>query len=184
VTRDECREFIVEHCIEHSRPGRPILSPGGRQQSWQLFLRRALYDAYFSLAVGQAICDELDLRFGAAEYQLAGLETGAVPLLITIAQESLRRGFPRTIFSVRKEPKAYGIFNRMEGRPRRGVPVVMIDDFVHLGRSLYRCEAALKAEGFTVAADAYCVVADKAAAAAKDLSVHPIFTLEEIGLRG
>jgi orotate phosphoribosyltransferase len=173
-----CKQFLIDNCVERSRPDRPIISSTGQRNSWQLFPRRALYDARFSLEAGRRLYELIQLRLGNTEgWQLAGMESGAVPLLVAIGQEYQRQGRALNVFSVRKERKSYGIFNRFEGNPRRELVTVLVDDAVKTGRSVRLCREILENEGFMVLEDCYCVVGSGE-------HVHSLYTFDELGLKG
>jgi hypothetical protein len=156
--REWCRRFIVEHCIERGTPARPIVGAQGQQQTWQLFLRRALYNAEFALKANRLLLQMIWHTLGDREWQLAGMESGAVPLLMGLAGTAFASCDLINIFSVRKEPKRYGMFNTLEGCSRPDVVTVLVDDFAHSGRSLRGCRNILEAQGLLVWHHAFSLV--------------------------
>lgn len=179
--RDWCRRYIVDHCIERSSPGHPLISSTGKHNAWQLFLRRGLYNAQFAKTAGRLLCDRMQAEFAGSQYQIAGMESGAVPLLVVIGQEFLQRGITLNVFSVRKEPKPYGLFNHVEGVPRPGLMTLMVDDFVHSGASLRKCNKVLRSQHITVLEHAFCLVG---LSQVDEITVHSLFSLSDIGLSG
>lgn len=175
-----CRRYIVGHCIERSSPARPITGLNGKRNAWQLFLRRALYDAQFVQKAGALMCDTMQSEFAGSEYQIAGMESGAVPLLIVLGQEFLKRGLPINVFSVRKEPKPYGIHNQIEGAPQPGKQTILVDDFVHSGAALEKCRKVLRAEGVSLLNHSFCLVDS---GRVNSVVVHGLFSLADLGLK-
>ncbi|WP_173200361.1 phosphoribosyltransferase [Geobacter sp. SVR] len=91
-------------------------------------------------------------------YQLAGLESGAVPLLTGISQAAKILGQrDLNVFSVRKERKAYGLRNVTEGLPN-GAPVMIVDDLCNSSASMKRCHDMCISEGMSIYPYAFCVV--------------------------
>jgi hypothetical protein len=119
------RDVIERHAIHVLPPGQtmPARSPG---QTWtNLFmLRRVTQDgvllrACVDLMAYLMIDDGLDLR----EIQLAGMETGAIPLLAGFACL-----YSVPTLTVRKTPRDHGLHNRIEGRLHDDRQIVLIDD--------------------------------------------------------
>ena len=176
---DWCRQYLMERCIERNKPDYPLVAKGtGRPCGWYLLPRRALYNAAFALEAGRRLCNLIEKRLnGTSGWQLAGMESGAVPLLVVVAQEYHRRGRDVNVFTIRKEPKTYGTFNRFEGLPSKDLVTVLVDDTVHSGRSIGLCRELLGVEGFMVLEDVYCIIGSGP-------HVHALYTFEELGLKG
>ena len=126
------REYVNGKCIE--RRDRAHALPGlqaGTVYTWMFYLRRGLYDPDFLKAVVQMFEYRVHTELGHLNFQLAGMETAAVPLLVGL---SMLLGVPA--FSVRKDRKLYGLRNWLEGVPAPGVPVMLVDDLCNSRRSL------------------------------------------------
>jgi orotate phosphoribosyltransferase len=117
-------------------------------------------------AIGAAIARAVaELEPGAV--RLAAPELGAVPLA---AAASLASGRPFVI--VRKEAKAYGTGNRLEGAFEPGELICLVEDVVTSGGAALEAVAALRDAGLTVAA-AVCVV-DREEGGAEALSLEGV----------
>jgi orotate phosphoribosyltransferase len=123
------RDIINHECIARVPPESkelPGLGGVGFYQ-WQFYLRRVLLDPICL----DLSCDDFWRRFGklfdAEPFQLVGLEAAALPLIAAIIIGGKRRGRTVHAFTVRKERKAYGLRNLIEGIPSRA-PVMFIDD--------------------------------------------------------
>ena len=78
---------------------------------------------------------------------VGGLESGAIPLAVTISNISLAQNDtpPLEWFYVRKSTKSHGINNQIEGSPRP--PVMILDDVITSGGSSIKAIRAIKDEG-------------------------------------
>jgi orotate phosphoribosyltransferase len=99
--------------------------------------------------------------------RLAGPELGAVPLA---AAASLASGLPFLI--VRKEAKAYGTGNRVEGVFAPGELVCLVEDVITSGGAAVSAVEALRASGL-VCRTAVCVV-DREEGGADALARHAV----------
>jgi orotate phosphoribosyltransferase len=101
------------------------------------------------------------------EERLAGVALGAVPLVAATAVETDR---PYVI--VRKEAKAYGTGNRIEGGFEAGEEVVVLEDIATTGQSAIDAVEALRAAGAVV--ERVLVVVDREEGAASNLAEHDV----------
>lgn len=106
------------------------------------------------------------------ETTLAGVALGAVPLA---AATSVAAGLPYLI--VRKEQKAYGTGNRIEGELPADGRVVVLEDVATTGQSALDAVRALRDAGATV--DRVLVVVDREQGATELLADHDV-TLESL----
>ena len=154
------RDFIDTHCIERRDPSNPL--PGklpGSSYTWMFCLRRGLYSAEFSTAIAKMFLYRVVNHRGRLPFQIAGLESGAVPLLTGIMQTaSLLYGLEIPAFSVRQQQKTYGLLNQIEGIPIQGLPVMLVDDLCNSSASMKRCHDVCVQEGLPIARQAFCLV--------------------------
>jgi orotate phosphoribosyltransferase len=78
---------------------------------------------------------------------VGGLTMGADPVAYAIAAASAHAGTPIDAFSVRKEAKAHGTGQQIEGNFRPGARVVVVEDVITSGGSAERAIAAVTAAG-------------------------------------
>ncbi len=125
------RNFINDRCIARVPKGSTdLLAKGGKgYYRWQFYLRAA----FFNPAILQLITNDFFAKFGHLmrddAVQLAGVESASTPMLTAFALEADRCGYPVNVFSIRKEVKAYGRRNFIEGIPT-DKPVILLDDLV------------------------------------------------------
>jgi orotate phosphoribosyltransferase len=101
------------------------------------------------------------------EERLAGVALGAVPLVAATAVETDR---PYVI--VRKEAKAYGTGNRIEGEFEAGEEVVVLEDIATTGQSAIDAVEALREAGAVV--ERVLVVVDREEGATANLAEHDV----------
>jgi len=82
---------------------------------------------------------------------IGGLTLGADPVAYAIAYTSAVHGRPIRAFTVRKEPKAHGTGQLIEGPFHRGDRVVIAEDVITTGASALRAAAAVRQAGGSVA---------------------------------
>jgi orotate phosphoribosyltransferase len=97
--------------------------------------------------------------------KLAGVALGAVPL---VAVTSVETGLPYVI--ARKQAKAYGTGNRIEGDLQEGEEVVIIEDIATTGQSAVDAAEALREAGAVV--ERVLVVVDREEGARENLAEH------------
>jgi orotate phosphoribosyltransferase len=125
----------------------------------------------------EVLAAALAARVG-TEDRLAGMELGAVPLVVAVA---LRTGRPYAI--LRKAPKEHGTRQAFEGELSRGARVLLIEDVTTTGGSTLRSVEIVRAAGATV--DRVLVVLDRESGAAERLAsagvrLEALVTLAEL----
>ena len=78
---------------------------------------------------------------------VGGLTLGADPVAYAIALASRSAPPALDAFTVRKEPKAHGTGQRIEGCFERGMPVVIVEDVITTGGSASRAAEAIQQAG-------------------------------------
>lgn len=78
---------------------------------------------------------------------VGGLTLGADPMTYAIAYASAGSSTPLRAFTVRKEPKAHGTGQLIEGPFRRGDRVAIIEDVITTGGSARRAAESVRAAG-------------------------------------
>jgi outer membrane protein assembly factor BamB/orotate phosphoribosyltransferase len=137
---------IRERAILHGEKQR-LISPRGLTNRWLIDLRRLFMDPKLLDAAAELFwrqCGNL------MPFQVGGIESAATPLLSAILLKSLSRGAPINGFVVRKERKAYGAGNWIEGS-LNNLPIVIVDDLLNSGSSLERARVVLEKEGRQIA---------------------------------
>jgi orotate phosphoribosyltransferase len=87
------------------------------------------------------------LEHGWKPDSIGGLTMGADPVAFAISHTSALEGSPLRAFSVRKEAKAHGTGNRIEGPFQKGDLVVVIEDVITTGKSALQAIDAIEQFG-------------------------------------
>lgn len=128
--------YINENCIYRVKPGDRLLDGKipGTFYTWQFYLRRGLTNPEFLRAVTRLFWMRFEPLFEDNEFQIAGIETGATPLVAALVLTSPSC----SSFIIRENQKAYGLRNRFEGIIDYGLPVLLVDDMCNSKNTLFK----------------------------------------------
>lgn len=152
----------------------------GRSSNYYIDCKRTLY-----LPRGAYLAGELMLELVVAEgiEQIGGMAAGALPVTDAIIAAAHRHGANLRGFFVRKEIKAHGLQQRIEGAFSKELRAAVIDDTITTGGSSIQAAAALRQAG-AIVTHAFALVdrGEGAAAAfeAAGLKYRWLFTAEEV----
>src|SRR5580704_3959523 len=123
------RDTINDHCIVRVPNGSKELPAldGQGYYTWQFYLRRVLLDPDCLQLICEDFWNRFEQLFKIEPFQLAGVESAAVPLITALVLDGARRRLDINAFTIRKNRKSYGLRNLIEGSPsdRR---VLFVDD--------------------------------------------------------
>src|SRR5271154_1835041 len=159
---------------------RELTLASGRSSNYYIDCKRTLYIPLGAYLAGEAV---LELAQAAGVAQLGGMAAGALPVTDAAIAAAYRHAVDLRGFFVRKETKAHGLQQQVEGAFRKGVRSAMIDDTITTGGStLQALEAARAAGGNIVAALAIVDRGEGARDAFKKagLDYHYLFEAEEV----
>jgi len=170
------RSEIEHRGIYRTVPGTYIpAKTAGQVYSWQFYLRRCLYNPVFLNATAELLVGQLT----STAVQIGACEDAGVVLGMAMAQ---RLGTP--MFSIKKQPKAYGLQNRLEG-PITGLPVVLVDDLAGSQATLRSSRQLLNTLGINVASE-YCTLINKTVGTHNtyldDMRLISLFTCDDFKL--
>ncbi len=140
---DPARETLRKHVLEHAVKLGDFTLKSGRKSSWFLDTKQtacrpdgivAVADVAFSLIPKDATA-------------IGGLTMGADPVAFGIAAIAAERGINLRSFSVRKEAKDHGVTGRLAGALQPGDKVVITEDTVTRGTSLFEAVEVVRAFG-------------------------------------
>ena len=184
------RVYIEDNCIYRVAPGESLLPTrsGVPEYIWQFYPRRGLFNAKFMNAVGILFWHKFAPLYHKRPFQIAGLETGATPLVCALTMTSHLFGIDVNALSIRKDRKYYGLRNRFEGIIDYTLPVVLVDDLCNskntIAWSKYHCEV----EGLKIYNRAFVVINKNIHGASAlydkyigpDIKMESIFTIGEL----
>lgn len=152
----KCKKFINTNCIV-----RNTVMPGklpGTTYTWMFYLRNGLFNVDFLQAISTLFLMKVQNEIGHFDFQITGLETGSTPLLIGIPIFAKMYDLDIPAFSVRKEPKTYGLLNQFEGVAHLDLPCLIVDDLCNSGNSMAKAYQILKDHELPVMNYAFSIV--------------------------
>lgn len=171
---------LREHVFQHSLKTGSFTLKSGRQSSWFLDTKQTMCRPDGMIAVADAALDVIPLD----AMSIGGLTMGADPVAFGIAAVAATRGRDLRSFSVRKEAKDHGITGRIAGALQQGDRVVITEDTVTRGTSIFEAVDAVRAFGaepilITVIVDRGGTCAEMARAAG--IAYTPLLTAPDLG---
>jgi orotate phosphoribosyltransferase len=153
----------------------------GKESSYYINSKKAIFSAEVVALLGEVLWDQTkDLNIDAA----GGLEVGAIPMAVALAQRFALEGRSLEGFFVRKQAKAHGSQERIEGVLLPGMRVAVLDDVLTTGGSVMQAISEVERAGGLVSA-VVCIV-DRLEGAREVLSPRysymPIFTIRDFGI--
>jgi orotate phosphoribosyltransferase len=153
----------------------------GKTSSYYINSKKALFNSEVVRLLGAALWDlTRDLNIQA----LGGLEVGAIPMATAAALRYDQEGRSLEGFFVRKQVKAHGSQQRIEGLVQPGFRVAVVDDVFTQGSSVAQAITEVEQIGAEVAA-VICIV-DRLEGARELLASRynylPIFTIRDFGM--
>jgi orotate phosphoribosyltransferase len=127
------------------RRGDFVLASGARS-SYYIDCRLTTMSAEGMVLIGRLGLEAIRAR-GWRPDAIGGLTMGADPVAYAIAAASAASGPAIDAFSVRKEAKAHGTGQQIEGNFRPGARVVVVEDVITSGGSAEKAIAAVTAAG-------------------------------------
>jgi orotate phosphoribosyltransferase len=176
----EYRAELLGILLRESYVEKEVTLASGRKSDYYLDCRRAIFLPRAAFLAGELL---LDLALAAGAEQIGGMAAGAIPVTDAILAAAYRRGVEMRGFFVRKETKAHGLQQQIEGAFRRGLRTAVVEDTVTTGGSSLQAVAAMREAGANVTAALTIVERGEGAAQAfarEGLSYSWIFTGDEL----
>ena len=180
---DSLKDSIVRSGLKRKEQGAILISTRGLLQRWLLDLRPVFLQRQ---TMEQIVAAFWERHAGASAFQLAGMETAAIPLLMGLLLGApLGRG-PVNGFIIRKERKTTGLGNAIEGTIT-DEPVILVDDVINSGWSAEKARTVVEMHGGSVQ-ELFVVVDYRSKKAARwrmrhSIKVNSLFTIADFDLR-
>jgi orotate phosphoribosyltransferase len=118
---------------------------------------------------------------------IGGMVVGAVPIVAAVAPVSFQQGYPVKAFFVRKQAKAHGAEERIDGYLVAEADVLVVDDVTTTGASMLEAIAAMKEGGYRGTVRKALSIVDREEGARENLAAQGIelssfFTRSDFGL--
>ncbi|MBU3702749.1 MAG: orotate phosphoribosyltransferase [Ilumatobacteraceae bacterium] len=177
---DPAREKLRAHVLAHAVRRGDFTLKSGRKSTWFLDTKQTACRPDGILLVADVALSMIPENASA----IGGLTMGADPVAFGIAAVGATRGINLRSFSVRKEAKDHGVTGRLAGALQPGDKVVITEDTVTRGTSLFEAVEVVKAFGaepifITVIVDRGGTCAAMAAEAG--IPYQPMLTAPDLG---
>jgi orotate phosphoribosyltransferase len=174
------RARLRDHVFQYSLKTGDFTLKSGRKSSWFLDTKQTMCRPDGALAVADAALEII----GADISAIGGLTMGADPVAYGIAAVGATRGRELRSFSVRKVAKDHGVTGRIAGALQIGDRVVITEDTVTRGTSIFEAVDAVQEFGAIPAL--IIVIVDRGgtcAAMAKEAGITyvPLLTAPDLG---
>lgn len=171
---------LREHVFTHSLKTGDFTLKSGRKSTWFLDTKQTMCRPDGALAVAEAALEVIPRDVDS----IGGLTMGADPVAFGIAAVAATRGRNMRSFSVRKEAKDHGVTGRIAGALLAGDRVVITEDTVTRGTSIFEAVEAVRAFGaspvfITVIVDRGGTCAQMAREAG--IEYRPLLTAPDLG---
>ena len=177
---DPVRAALREHVFTHSLKTGDFTLKSGRKSSWFLDTKQTACRADGIVLVAEAAMTVIPNSADA----IGGLTMGADPVAFGVAAVAATRGMHLRSFSVRKEAKDHGVTGRIAGALQPGDKVVITEDTVTRGTSIFEAVDVVQQFGaevvlITVIVDRGGTCADMARSAG--IPYAPLLTAPDLG---
>lgn len=177
---DPVRAALRDHVFRHSLKTGDFTLKSGRKSTWFLDTKQTACRADGIVLVADAALQVIP----AGATAIGGLTMGADPVAFGVAAVAATRGVNLRSFSVRKEAKDHGVTGRLAGALQPGDRVVITEDTVTRGTSIFEAVDAVRAFGaepvlITVIVDRGGTCAQMAADAG--IAYAPLLTAPDLG---
>ena len=140
---DPARARLRDHVLTHAVRRGDFTLKSGRKSTWFLDTKQTACRPDGILLVAEVALSMIPEKASA----IGGLTMGADPVAFGIAAVGATRGINLRSFSVRKEAKDHGVTGRLAGALQPGDKVVITEDTVTRGTSLFEAVEVVKAFG-------------------------------------
>jgi orotate phosphoribosyltransferase len=153
----------------------------GKESTYYINSKKVIFHSEAVALLGEALWEETkDLDIQA----IGGLEVGAIPMAAAAVLSYHQHGRALEGFFVRKQAKAHGNQERLEGLVPAGARVAVVDDVLTTGGSVMQAITEVEKAGAIVAA-VLCIV-DRLEGAreliAPRFTYLPLFTIRDFGV--
>ena len=177
---DPVRAALREHVFTHSLKTGDFTLKSGRKSNWFLDTKQTACRADGIVLVAEAAMTVIPSSADA----IGGLTMGADPVAFGVAAVAATRGLNLRSFSVRKEAKDHGVTGRIAGALQPGDKVVITEDTVTRGTSIFEAVDVVRQFGAEVVL--ITVIVDRGGTCAQmaqdaGIAYAPLLTAPDLG---
>ena len=144
--RQKLVALLLEKSFRYS-PEPVFKLASGKMSTYYIDCRKTTHSCQGKHIIGNLI---LDLIADTGVQAVGGLTMGADPIACAVSCAAYERGLDIASFSIRKEPKAHGMKQQVEGDVQEGDRVIIVEDVVTTGGSTIKAIEAARDEGLDV----------------------------------
>lgn len=178
--RARLAEIIKEKSIKIAPPGEPFILTSGQKSNYYINGKLTAGDPEGLYCLARLILDEAKELHAEA---VGGPTLGADPIVGAIAALSFLAETPMPLFIVRKEAKQHGARQQIEGSDIAGKKVVMVEDVITTGGSVFKAINVVKELGCEIL-KVICLVdreqGGREAFAEAGIPYQPLFFISEL----
>lgn len=152
--RSQLKKILRENSITHG----DFTLVSGLKSSYYIDGKKTTFDAAGAYYVGLLVYEEIS-NLSQTVDSIGGPTMGADPIVTAAGMVSFLKDNPFRIFAVRKEAKKHGAQKLIEGNFKEGDRVVIVEDVITTGGSVFQAIEAVERSGGTV--EAVIVVVDR-----------------------
>ncbi len=145
ANRSKLKRIILDDAFQYSDNGFKLSS--GEISKYFYDLKPVILNPLSITIIGKIIWEMIRNESINA---IGGPETGAIPIAMSVVQESIVQGGELKAFYVRKEPKKHGTKRWIEGNLNRNDRVILLEDVVTTGESVLKAINRLLDQGCIV----------------------------------
>jgi orotate phosphoribosyltransferase len=179
-SRDD-RDRLLATLLRRSLRFGDFTLASGAKSRFYIDVRKTSLDPEGAALIGRLLWSTHEADFTSGRIDaVGGLTLGADPIVVAGALEAFTHGVRLDAFLVRKEQKAHGAGNRIEGNLSPGARALVVEDVCTSGESALLAVRAARDAGATVTR-AWCVV-DRAAGGREALAQEGVELTALVGI--
>lgn len=178
TTWERLRELYIEKAVVR----KSCRLSSGKESNYYIDSKKVLLTGEGALCVAEIILEMIKSKEIDA---IGGLTMGADPIAIATSLLAFQKGMDIKAFLVRKDPKAHGLMQQIEGEMKPGARVVIVDDVVTSGGSIEKAVKAVEERGCKIERVIAVVNrgdSDQIPGREKKYKLETVFTLKDLEL--
>ncbi len=178
--KNRLKEILLQNSIQIAPENQPFTLASGKKSHYYINGKLTTADPEGLFCLSRIIFEQIKENQAQA---IGGPTMGADPIVSGVTVLSHLYGQPIPLFIVRKEPKGHGTQSQVEGVNVEGKKVVLVEDVITTGGSLFKAVEVVKALGGEIV-EVLCIVdrmqGGREAFENVGLPYSPIFTISEL----